>query len=100
CFSNASAKLQLGVLSVCSDCFSKSPNSSVTIGRLATVSYFSESGCLILPIVDSITCPVCWLFPKSNQYLGSSRLALRCLLIAVSISAIANLVFTLSTQEI
>jgi hypothetical protein len=44
CFSNASAKLQLGVSSSCSDSFNNSPNSSVIIGRLATVSYFSELG--------------------------------------------------------
>src|SRR5690554_82722 len=45
CFCRASAREQLGVLSSCSDCFSSSPNSSVTIGRLATVWYFSELGC-------------------------------------------------------
>src|SRR5690606_13717636 len=58
CFCRASAREQLGVLSSCSECLSSSPNSSVTNGRLATVSYFSESGCLIVPMVDSITCPV------------------------------------------
>lgn len=71
CFSSASAKLQLGVSSVASECFNKSPNSSVTNGRLATVSYISDLGWLIFPIVDNITCPVCWLLPKSSQYLGS-----------------------------
>src|SRR5690606_31527138 len=67
---NASASEQLGVLSSCSDCFSNSPNSSVTKGRFPIVSYFSDLGCSIFPMVDSITCPVCWLLPKSNQYFG------------------------------
>jgi type I restriction enzyme S subunit len=51
CFSNASASEQLGVSSACSDCFNSSPNSSVTIGRLATVWYFSESGCLLIAMI-------------------------------------------------
>src|SRR5690606_37263407 len=67
CFSNASAKLQLGVSSIASDCFSSSENSSVTIGRFATVSYFSDLGCRIFPIMDSITCPLYRLLPKSSQ---------------------------------
>ena len=44
CFSNASAKLQLGVSSSVSEYFKSSPNSSVTKGRFAIVSYFSDLG--------------------------------------------------------
>src|SRR5699024_3404189 len=73
CFFKASASEQLGVSSFNSDCLSKSPYSSVTKGRFSTDSYFSESGCLISPTVDNITCPVYLLFPKSNQYFGLSR---------------------------
>ena len=52
CFSNASAKLQLGVLSSSSEIFKSSPNSSVIKGRFSTVSYLSELGFLIFPIVE------------------------------------------------
>src|ERR1700744_2651797 len=73
CLANASASEQLGVLSLFSDCISKSLNSSVTKGSFSTVLNFFEAGCLIVLTVDKTTCPVFLLLPKSIQYKGLLR---------------------------
>src|ERR1700744_1149545 len=73
CLAKASASEQLGVLSVLSDCISKSLYSSVTNGSFSTVRNFLEAGCLIVLTVDKTTCPVSLLLPKSIQYKGLLR---------------------------
>src|ERR1700744_5098388 len=70
CLTSASAKEQLGVSSPASAFSSSSLNSSVTNGNVLLTSNFFDAGCCIVAMVDSTTCPVSLLLPKSIQYKG------------------------------